>query len=112
MKSTIEINQANFETDVLKSTLPVLVDFWAEWCGPCKMLTPVLEDIATEHAARVKVAKINIDENPELASRYKIQSIPTLLYFKGGEVWAQTVGFTSKTAILGKISSLEQENKT
>ncbi len=106
MKPTIEINQANFETEVLKSTQPVLVDFWAAWCGPCKMIAPVLDEIATEQAGRVKVAKVNVDENPELAARYGIQSIPTLLYFAGGEVRHQSVGVAGKKAIVAKLESL------
>jgi thioredoxin 1 len=106
MKTTIEINQANFETEVLQSAQPVLVDFWAEWCGPCKMIAPVLDEIATEQAGRVKVAKVNVDANPELAARYGIQSIPTLLYFTGGEVRHQTVGVASKKAIVAKLESL------
>lgn len=106
MKTTIEINSANFETEVLKSAQPVLVDFWAEWCGPCKMLAPVLDELATEQTGRVKVAKVNVDTNPELAARYGIQSIPTLLYFAGGEVRHQSVGVASKKAILAKLESL------
>ena len=106
MKTTIEINGNNFETEVLQSTQPVLVDFWAEWCGPCKMIAPVLDEIATEQAGRVKVAKVNVDTNPELAGRYGIQSIPTLLYFAGGEVRHQSVGVASKKAILGKLETL------
>ena len=106
MKSTIEINEANFETEVLKSNQPVLADFWAEWCGPCKMLSPVLDEIATEQAGRVKIAKVNLDENPNLALRYNVQAIPTLLYFAGGEVRQQSLGMASKKAILDRIGEL------
>jgi thioredoxin 1 len=106
MKATIEINEANFERDVLQSKEPVLVDFWAEWCGPCKMLGPVLDEIATEQSGRAKVAKVNIDQNPNLAARFGIQSIPTLLYFSGGEVRDQTVGAISKRLIVSKLEKL------
>src|SRR5580698_7371673 len=106
MKPTIEINAANFEQEVLQSREPVLVDFWAEWCGPCKMLGPALDEIATELAGRVKVAKVNVDANPELAARFGIQSIPTLLYFAAGKVQDQTVGAVSKRAILAKLEKL------
>ncbi len=103
MKPTIEVNEANFETEVLQSNQPVLVDFWAEWCGPCKMLAPLLDEIATEQAGRVKVAKVNVDHSPALAARYRIQAIPTLLYFAGGELRAQTIGVTSKPGIGSKL---------
>jgi len=106
MKSTIEINEANFEMEVMKSNQPVLVDFWAEWCGPCKMLSPVLEEIAAEQAERVKVVKVNVDNNPQLAARFGIQSIPTLLYFADGKVIHQTVGVAGKKAILDKLEGL------
>src|SRR5438034_11486503 len=106
MKSTVEINEANFESEVLKSAQPVLVDFWASWCGPCKMLVPVLDEIATEQAGRVKVAKVNVDESPGLGERFGIQSIPTLLYFAHGEVPNQAVGLASKKAITANITAL------
>jgi thioredoxin 1 len=106
LKPTIEINEADFETEVLKSHQPVLVDFWADWCGPCKMLAPGLEEIATEQAGRVKVAKVNVDENPELAARYGIQSLPTLLYFANGEVRDQIIGAASKKTIISKLGML------
>jgi thioredoxin 1 len=106
MKPTIEINEANFETEVLNSATPVLVDFWAEWCGPCKMLAPVLDEIAGEQAGRAKVAKVNVDANPGLAARFGIQSIPTLLYFAGGEVRDQTIGVTGKRVIASKLERL------
>lgn len=106
MKTTIEINESNFEAEVIQSAQPVLVDFWAEWCGPCKMLAPVLEEIATEQAGRVKVAKVNVDTNPALAARFSIQSIPALLFFAGGELRHQTVGVVGKKLIVTKLDAL------
>lgn len=106
MKTTIELNETNFEAEVLKSNQVVLVDFWAPWCGPCKMLAPVLEEIALEQAGRVKIAKVDLDESPTLAQRFNVQSIPTLLYFKGGEVRHQTVGLVSKKIILSALDRL------
>jgi len=106
MKPTIEIDETNFDTEVLGSSQPVLVDFWAEWCGPCKMLSPVLDEIATESAGRAKVAKVNVDENPRLAARFGIQSIPTLLYFAGGQLRDQQIGITGKRNIVNKLEAL------
>jgi len=106
MKSTIEINETNFEREVLQSTQPVLVDFWAQWCGPCKMLAPVLDEIAVEQNGRAKVVKVNVDESSILAQRYNIQSIPTLLYFAGGEVLDRTMGAVSKQSIISKLEKL------
>ncbi len=106
MKHTIEINEANFESEVVQSNQPVLVDFWAEWCGPCKMLGPVLEEIALEHNGRVKVAKVNVDTNSQLAERFGIQSLPTLLYFANGEIRDKTVGVLSKPAIVSRLEKL------
>ncbi len=106
MKPTIEINEANFEAEVLNSSQPVVVDFWAEWCGPCKMLAPVLDEIATEQNGRVKVAKVNVDDNPAVAARFGIRSIPTLVYFAGGELLHQTVGVVGKKTILSHLERL------
>jgi thioredoxin 1 len=106
MKPTIEINEANFEAEVLQSTPPVLVDFWAEWCGSCKMLAPVLDEIATEQNGRVKVAKVNVADNPALAARFGVRAIPTLLYFAGGELLHQTVGVVGKKTILSHLERL------
>jgi thioredoxin 1 len=105
----IEVNETNFESEVLKSSQPVLVDFWAQWCGPCKMLAPVLEEIAHEQAGRSKIVKVNLDENPALAERYRVQAIPTLLYFANGEVQEMTVGLASKKAIQGKLEGLRSQ---
>jgi thioredoxin 1 len=106
MKPTIEINETNFKTEVLQSNQPVLVDFWAEWCGPCKMLAPVLDEIAVEQAGSVKVGKVDVDSNPMLAARFGIQSIPTLLYFDAGELRDKTIGAISKKTILSKLENL------
>ena len=106
MKSTIEVNESNFEREVLQSAQPVVVDFWASWCGPCRMLAPALEEIAEEQLGNATVAKVNIDENAALAARFKIQSIPTLLYFSGGEVRDQTIGLVSKKIITDKLAAL------
>jgi len=95
----LELNDQNFEQEVLKSPQPVLVDFWAAWCAPCRMLAPTVESIAEEYADRAKVGKLNVDENILVTSRYGIRSIPTLLLFKAGQVQEQVVGATSKSVI-------------
>ena len=102
--ATVKVDNANFEKEVLNSAEPVVVDFWAEWCGPCKMIAPSLEEISTEMAGKIKVAKLNIDENPELAARYGVRSIPTLTMFKAGEVADMKVGALPKSALSSWIS--------
>ena len=109
MKPTIELNETNFDREVLQASQPVVVDFWAEWCGPCKMLAPVLNEIAREQEGQATVAKVNIDENPALAARFNIQSIPTLLYFSGGELRDTTVGVASKKTIATKLTALRPQ---
>lgn len=106
MKATVELNEQNFEQQVLKTNKPVVVDFWAEWCGPCKMLGPSLEQVAADHRDQAVVAKVNVDDNPELAARYDVQSIPTLLYFSGGELRDRTVGVVSKKDIASRLAAL------
>lgn len=103
--ATVKVDINNFQSEVLESSEPVVVDFWAEWCGPCKMIAPSLEEIATELAGKVKVAKLNIDENPELAAQFGVRSIPTLAIFKAGEVADIKVGAAPKTALSSWISN-------
>ncbi len=101
----IHITDDTFELEVLQSETPVLVDYWAEWCGPCKMIAPVLDQIAADYAGRLKVAKLNIDENQQTPPRYNVRGIPTLMLFKNGVVEAQKVGAASKTQIAAFIDS-------
>ncbi len=98
-ENLIEFTDDNFDTEVLKSNLPVLVDFWAEWCGPCKMIGPIVEEIASDYAGKVKVGKVNVDFNNQVAMQYGIRGIPALLVFKGGTVANQIVGAVPKNNI-------------
>jgi thioredoxin 1 len=98
-----EYNQENFKKEVLESKTPVLVDFWAPWCGPCKMVGPVIEEIATQYAGKIQVGKINIDDNQELASEYGVMSIPTICLFKDGSPAFRLVGFRPKKEITGEL---------
>ncbi len=104
--SEVVVTDANFEEEVLKYQGPVMVDFWATWCGPCRMLAPVIEELAKEYAGKVKVCKLNTDEGPDTSSKYRITSIPTVIFFKNGQVVAQTVGLQSKAALQEKLDSL------
>ena len=104
--AAVTIDEANFDREVVKSTQPVLVDFWAEWCGPCKMIAPILDEIAKEKAGSVKVAKVNVDHNQSLSARYGIRAIPTLLLFKNGQLRDQVTGMTSKKDLLSRLESL------
>ena len=95
----IQLSDANFEAEALQCDLPVLVDFWAPWCGPCRAMGPVIDELANEYTGQVKVAKMNVDENPSTPSKYGIRAIPTLILFKGGEVVEQITGAVSKSSI-------------
>lgn len=99
----LEVNDANFQSEVLDSDLPVIVDFWAAWCGPCRMVGPLIEEIAKDYEGKVKVTKLNVDENRETAGKYGIMSIPTILLFKEGAVAKQVVGAMPKTALVSEL---------
>lgn len=99
----MKLTQENFEAEVLQSEIPVLVDFFATWCGPCRMLAPVIEEVANECSGRIKVGKLDVDDAPELAVAYNVSSIPTLLVFKNGEVVQQSVGYCSKEQVLALL---------
>jgi thioredoxin 1 len=105
-KMTTQISDSTFEADVLKASGPVLVDFWAEWCGPCKMIAPALEEIATNLQGKLKIAKINIDHNPATPKKYGIRGIPTLMLFKDGQVAATKIGAMPKQQLVDWVSSV------
>jgi len=102
----VKLSKANFAAEVLQSAQPILVDFWAEWCGPCKMIAPVLDELAGELAGKARIGKVNVDEEPELAAQYRVSSIPTLLFFKSGEVAEQLVGAKSKRDLKASLERL------
>lgn len=102
--SEIKVTKDSFEVEVLKSSTPVLVDFWAEWCGPCKVIGPILSELAVANEGKIKVAKINVDEEPELAQQYGIMSIPTMKFFKAGEIVGEIVGAAPKPNIEAEIA--------
>ena len=100
----LELTDSSFETEVLKSTIPVLIDFWAIWCGPCRMVSPIVEELASGYTGKLKVGKVDVDSNPSTAMQYGIRSIPTLLLFKDGQVVEQIVGAVPKRVIVDKLS--------
>jgi thioredoxin 1 len=102
----INLDESNFEREVTRSDKPVLVDFWAQWCGPCKLIAPLLDEIAKEKAGAIKVGKVNVDENQSLSSKFNIRAIPSLLFFKNGQLRDQVTGMTSKKDLLSRIEAL------
>ena len=101
----LHLDEKNFESEVLKSSLPVLVDFWAPWCGPCKMIAPIIDQLSVELQDKIKIAKVNVDESPQLAGQFNVMSIPTLLIFKGGKPVDQIVGAMPKEKLLAKLNT-------
>ncbi len=102
----LQITESNFEAEVIQSPVPVLVDFWATWCGPCKMISPIVDQVAVEMTGKAKVGKVDVDGNAALATRFNVRSIPTLLFFKGGELKDTVVGATSKDNIVKRLQAL------
>ena len=106
MANLLQVTESNFEDEVLSSDIPVLIDFWAVWCGPCKMVSPIVEELASEYAGKLKVGKCDVDSNQSIAVKYGIRSIPTLLIFKGGEVVQQMIGASPKHVIKAKVDEV------
>jgi|SRR5437660_8699318 len=104
--AVIKLDESNFDRELMQNDKPVIVDFWAEWCGPCKMIAPLLDEVAREKAGAVKVAKVNVDENQSLSLKYNIRAIPALLFFKNGQLRDQVTGVTSKKDLLSRIDAL------
>ncbi len=105
-EAVVTLTEANFEAEISSSTVPVIVDFWAEWCGPCRMLGPILDDLAKEQAGKVKIGKVNVDESPNLSAQFSVRSIPMLVFFKGGKAVESVVGVQSKDALTKRLAAL------